>query len=233
MTAFSTDDDLLAAELAFGLIDDADRHLAEQRLVEDPAFAQAHQRWQAHAAALFADPGEAPRPSTWTAIVSRLPANDITSPRSRASLRWWQTGTVAATAAALILGAVALRAPTRIFVRVPVAEAPAAPMVAVLTGAKGLVTISFDPASGRMTSVASGLDIGHHSPELWAIPRDGKPRMMGIMNSSAPGWAKVPADARAILSAGVTIAVSVEPLGGSPSGLPTGPVILSGEMVAV
>ena len=32
-------------------------------------------------------------------------------------------------------------------------------------------------------------------------------------------------------SAGLTFAVSVEPLGGSPTGLPTGPVVFSGKLV--
>ena len=33
------------------------------------------------------------------------------------------------------------------------------------------------------------------------------------------------------LKQGMTIAVSVEPKGGSPTGLPTGPVIYSGQMI--
>jgi anti-sigma-K factor RskA len=228
--ALSDDDDLLAAELAFGLIDGADRQVAESRLGTDAAFAGAHARWQAYAAAMATDAGEAPRPSIWSAIEARLPANDMAPAAAPKSLRWWQTGTLAASAAAVVLGVIAVQKPETVFVHVPVIQAPTAPMVAVLTGKKGLVTISFDPASDRMTSAASGLDIGNHSPELWVIPADGKPRSMGVMNASAPAWAKVPATASGVLAAGVTIAVSVEPVGGSPAGQPTGPVILTGKM---
>jgi len=224
------EDELLAAELAFGLIDGAERAAAEARLGTDAAFAEAHARWQAYAAAMFTDPGEAPRPSVWSAIEARLPANDVSPKAAVRSLRWWRMGTLAASAAAVVLGVIAVQKPETVFVRVPVAQAPTAPMVAVLTGKKGLVTISFDPASGRMTSAASGLDIGDHSPELWVIPADGKPRSMGVMNPSAPGWAKVPLTAVSALGAGVTIAVTVEPVGGSPTGQPTGPVILTGKM---
>ncbi|WP_343611922.1 anti-sigma factor [Novosphingobium sp.] len=225
------DDELLAAELAFGLIDGADKHAAEARLTTDAGFAQAHARWQDYAAAMFHDAGEAPRPSVWSAIEVRLPVNDAGHAMvTRATLRWWQGGAAVACAAALVLGVVAMQKPTEVIVRVPVAQAPIAPMVAVLTGKQGLVTVSFDPASGRMTSAASGLALGAHVPELWVIPADGKPRSMGVMNAAAPGWGKVPATAIPALSAGVTLAVSVEPVGGSPTGLPTGPVILTGKM---
>ncbi|MDE1916572.1 MAG: anti-sigma factor [Sphingomonadales bacterium] len=232
----SEEDELLAAELAFGLIDGAEREAASARAARDGTFARAYRRWQDYAASMFMGPGEAPRPSVWSAIEARLPANDVTRavarPVARSTLRWWQAGAMAASAAALVLAWVNVQKPAQIIVKVPVAQAPAAPMVAVLTGKQGTVTINYDPSSGRMTSAASGLDIGAHSPELWVIPADGKPRSMGVMNGSAPEWAKVPASASSALAAGVTLAVSLEPIGGSPTGLPTGPVILTGKMTA-
>ena len=224
------EDELLAAELAFGLLDDPERAAAEGRLRSDAAFSQAHARWQAYAAAMFSDPGEAPRPSVWSAIEARLPVND-TSPAGtpRSTLRRWQAGTLVAIAAAIVLGVVAVQKPSRVPVRVPIVQPATAPMVAVLTGKKGVVMISFDPASRRITTAADGLDIGNHSPELWVIPADGRPRSMGLMNASAPGWAKVPAAASSMMAAGVTIAVSAEPIGGSPTGRPTGQVVLTGK----
>jgi anti-sigma-K factor RskA len=222
------DDDLLAAELAFGLIDGEERLAAERRLDRDPAFAAAHGRWQSYAAGLFSGPGEAPRPSLWNEIAAQLPANDVGV--ARGSLRWWQAGTLAASAAALVLAVIALRTPHTVFVRVPVAAPATAPMVAVLTGKTGFATVSFDPATGRLTSAANGLDLKAHSPELWVIPADGKPRSLGVMNAVAPGWGKIPARASAVMAASVTIAISVEPVGGSPTGQPTGPVILAGKL---
>jgi anti-sigma-K factor RskA len=79
------DDDLLAAELAFGLLDGIERQSAENRLGTDTAFAQAHAHWQAIAAGLFDGSGDAPRPSVWSRIEARLPANDVVptpTPRS-------------------------------------------------------------------------------------------------------------------------------------------------------
>lgn len=227
--ALSEEDELLAAELAFGLLDPPERQAAEARLGSDGAFADAHGRWQGYAAAMLDHPGEAPSPSVWSAIEARLPAND-SAPVAFASLRWWKAGTLVASAAAVVLGVVAIQKPQTIIERVPVAQQASAPMVAVLTGKKGFVTVSFDPASGRMTSAVNGLDLGAHSPELWVIPADGKPRSMGVMSASAPSWAKVPAPASSVMAAGVTIAVSVEPVGGSQTGQPTGPVILTGKL---
>ncbi|WP_454885044.1 anti-sigma factor [Sphingomonas oryzagri] len=229
--ALPDDDELLAAELAFGLIEGEEARTAETRLDRDPAFAAAYDRWLAHASAMFVDIGETPRLSVWRAIEARLPANDV-APTARSSLRWWQAGTLAASAAAIVLGVVALQKPETVFVRVPVAQQAAAPMVAVLTGKKGFATVSVDPATGRMISAADGLDIGEHSPQLWVIPADGKPRSMGVMNAAAPGWAKIPFTASSVMAAGVTIAVSVEPVGGSPTGQPTGPVILTGKLTS-
>ncbi|WBO23823.1 anti-sigma factor [Sphingomonas abietis] len=227
--ALSEEDELLAAELAFGLLDPPERQAAEARLGSDGAFADAHARWQDYMAAMFDHPGEAPSASVWSAIEARLPANDP-APALPATLRWWKAGTLVASAAAVVLGVVAIQKPQTIVERVPVVQQASAPMVAVLTGKKGFVTVSVDPASGHMTSAATGLDIGEHSPELWVIPADGRPRSMGVMNASAPGWAKLPAVASSVMTAGVTIAVSIEPVGGSPTGEPTGPVILSGKL---
>ena len=228
----SDDDDLLAAELAFGLIDGVERQAAEARLDRDRAFAAAHERWQAYAAAAFG-PGEAPSAGVWKAIERRIPANDV-DPMSvrRATLRWWQAGAIAASVAAIVLGVVA-RQKLETGTVAPVAQQTTTPMVAVLTGDKGVVTVSFDPSNGRMIVAANGVDVGKRSPELWVIPADGKPRSMGVMNAAAPTWATVPAAAASAMAAGATIAVSVEPVGGSPTGQPTGPVILSGKLTAL
>jgi anti-sigma-K factor RskA len=59
-TLLPEDDELLAAELAFGLIDGAEKRAAEAMLATDEAFAHAHSRWQEYAAAMFQYAGEAP-----------------------------------------------------------------------------------------------------------------------------------------------------------------------------
>ena len=69
-----------------------------------------------------------------------------------------------------------------------------------------------------------------HAHELWVIPADGKPRSLGTMKSAKQMHMRL-ADALAVLlQQGATIAISVEPPGGSPTGQPTGPVVASGAL---
>jgi anti-sigma-K factor RskA len=225
------DEDLRAAELAFGLLDEAERLEAESRAASHSGFAASYQRWQARAAALLAGPDVAPRPSVWTAIEARLPANDVASP-IRSSVRWWQAATLVASAAAGVLAVVAVEQRGPVPLPPLVQPQPSPPLVAVLTGKTGVVTVSYDRSSGRLTSAPTGVDIGDHSAELWVIPADGKPRSLGVIAAATPGWTKAPTPFAPLVAPGVTLAISVEPVGGSPTGQPTGPVILTGKIAA-
>ena len=232
------EDDLLAAELAFGLLDADERQAAEARLAGDASFAAIHRRWEGYAATMAEGRDEAPRPSIWPGIEARLPANDTAAAvASRSSVRWWQTSTFAALAAAVVLAVIGVQrsplpAPTAPIIA---SSQPVAPLVAVLTGApeKGVVTVSYDPATGRLTSAPIGIDVAGHSAELWVIPAGQSPRSLGVIAAGAPGWTRAPTKAAPALAAGATLAISVEPVGGSPTGLPTGPVILTGKVSAV
>ena len=228
------DDELLAAELAFGLLDGEERRAAEARTVER-AFADAVEIWRGYAAGLLTGPDTVPRPSVWTRIEARLGAKESAA-GPPATLRWWQAGALVASAAAIVLavvaverGPVAPRSP-----QIAAVTRSSAPLVAVLTAprGRGVVTVSFDPGSGHIVSAPIHIAIGDHSSELWVIPADGKPRSLGVVADKAPGWTKAPAAAAPEITPGVTLAISVEPVGGSRTGQPTGEVILSGKVVA-
>ena len=67
-----------------------------------------------------------------------------------------------------------------------------------------------------------------HSPELWLLPKGGAPIALGVVGADAP--IRLPM-AHAVGDAGRrTLAVSIEPLGGSPTGQPTGPVVATGYL---
>ncbi len=68
-----------------------------------------------------------------------------------------------------------------------------------------------------------------HSFELWAIKGSAAPRPMGLIDPKKPA-AQVP---RMIEGDDVTLAVSREPIGGSPTGQPTGPVLFTGKLIAL
>jgi anti-sigma-K factor RskA len=108
-------------------------------------------------------------------------------------------------------------------------------LVAVLTGSgrRDSVTISFDPATGKLVSAPVALGVGAGAAELWVIPADGTPRSLGVIAAAAPGMPRPRAGSAAVLAPGVTVAVSLEPAGGSPRSTPTGPVILTGKMTPI
>ena len=224
------EDELLAAELALGLLDETDRAHAEARLARDPAFSALYGRWRDYAAAMLGAGEEHPRPSIWSAIERGLPANDAAPAGRPASLRWWQASTAVASAAALILGAIAFR---------PVPPPPPAPvqraspaMVAVLVGDKdnGAIAVSYDPGSGKLTLTPTRLAIGKRSAELWVIAAGQKPRSLGVIPVSIVDRRSPRPELARIIGRGATLAVSAEPIGGSPTGQPTGPVLYTGTI---
>lgn len=234
MSTLSEEEELLAAELAFGLIAAETIPDLGARVARNPAFAAAYARWQDRAASLFTDVGETPSSAVWSGIEVRLPANNGAL-RGRESARGWRVAAFAASAAAMLLAVVLVERPTRTMVAnpsVPVVAQP--PLVAILSsGEKSVVAVSFDRVSGRLTSTPNALQIGNHAAQLWVIPADGKPRSLGLIATRAPGWSKAPAPAAAAILPGVTLAISVEPSGGSPTGRPTGPIILKGKVSAI
>ena len=109
---------------------------------------------------------------------------------------------------------------------------PDSSLVAVVNRSGDLpaLIVRVDQRSGivQVRSVASEAPSGRVL-ELWSVAQGGAPRSLGVVGSGVTR-AAVPGDRG--LAAGVTLAVSVEPPGGSPTGSPTGPVVYSGRLIA-
>lgn len=224
------EDEYLAAEHALGLVD------AQGREGSDPGFAETVEAWRARLDPLLG-PERAPPPQAWNGILAKLPANDD-APVARDPARPWRVATFAASAAAAVLLGLLV---TRPGAPVPTAPAPqvaaAAPrmMMASLTPkeGRGAVSVTYDDRAGLMTVNPVGMDAGGKAPELWVIPADGKPRSLGVIPERSGAAMTLAPERRALLAGGVTLAVSLEPQGGSPTGQPTGPVVMTGIMSAV
>lgn len=61
--------------------------------------------------------------------------------------------------------------------------------------------------------------------ELWILPAQGNPVSLGLLPASGGTHRTLTAAQRAALAGAKQLAVSLEPAGGSPTGLPTGPVL--------
>jgi anti-sigma-K factor RskA len=112
----------------------------------------------------------------------------------------------------------------------------AKPLMAELSG-EGAAMVSlmarYDSQSGRLAvmPVAAGKS-EEKSLELWIVDSGGKTRSLGVLPQTGEGEVIVPADMRASFGEGITLAVSLEPFGGSPTGVATGPVIAAGKTYA-
>jgi len=79
-----------------------------------------------------------------------------------------------------------------------------------------------------LAAVTSAQDL-----ELWAIKPGGKPISLGLVPAVGKGRIQLSEAQRALLTAPLTLAVSLEPHGGSPTGQPTGPVLYQGQLASL
>jgi len=233
--------DMSAAELALGLLEGEERAVALRRVLADRAFASEVETWRGHLAQLFDLWPEVAAPPAVLARVERsldatLAPMTTNAPASR---RWiWpaMTGLSSLAAAALLL--ILVTRPTPPVLVAPGSETtspvPTTLLVAAIASSAGgaPVTAVYDPASGGMRVTPQAMADARRSAELWVIAGDGVPHSLGLLPASG-GRMIVNAANRARLAAGATLAVSLEPIGGSPTGLPTGPVVAKGALSRV
>lgn len=224
--------DALAAELALGLLEGEERAAALRLVLSDRDFARTVADWRDALAPLFdLVPEVAPSADLWPRIEAALDGNAANAPRAG----FWKGATaVALAAAAALAGVLVLRpapAPQIIERAAPAVAQLAAPLVS--DGTASVVMARYDPAHATLRVQANALPDDDRATELWVIPADGTPRSLGVFGKSGMTEVAMTPTLRAWLVDGATLAVSLEPAGGSPTGLPTGPVIASGKLVTI
>jgi anti-sigma-K factor RskA len=227
--------DAEAFEYALGSGSREERQAFSRELERDPGLAAAVRYWDERLAALAAAiPPQAPSDGLLDAISSRLEAGAspnagnvvdigevIRLRRSRAVWRSIAAG-AGSLAAALALWVAAERFPPR---------SQESGLVAVVNRSGDLpaLIVRVDQRAGvvQVRAVAMEAPSGR-ALELWSVAQGGAPRSLGLV---ASGMTRTPMPRDRGLAEGVTLAVSVEPPGGSPTGSPTGPVIYSGRLI--
>ena len=68
---------------------------------------------------------------------------------------------------------------------------------------------------------------------IWAIEGSDAPKSLGLLKIDARNDVTLPADVLAKFGPGTTLAISLEPLGGSPNPTPTGPVVAAGKATPI
>jgi anti-sigma-K factor RskA len=222
----------LAAEYALGTLRGPARARLRRWMREDAALARAVAEWEARLSPL----AEAVRPvrapaRVWSEIEMRLGARP-------ASAGWWDSvafwrpfGLLASGAMAALLAVVTLLPAVK---PPPVEPAPAA-YIAVLSDPKTqrpvlVATAARHDARLSVRTLDPTILVSGRSLELWAVPRQGGPKSLGLLDAEH-ATLKLVGDADRVLGEVPLLAVSLEPRGGSPTGAPTGPVLYSGPCV--
>ena len=220
--------DTAAAELALGVLDGAERAGALRRMIGEPDFAREVERWRDHFALLFAGVAEVRAPDgLFEKIEARIGGTNAVVPIRRSA---WKPAALAASVAALLMTAVALRP-----VEAPPVPIATAPMIAAmaLTDTNASQPALYDAGSG-MVKMPGPMPIpAGRSAQLWVIEGDNAPKPLGTFRATGPGTYEADAKMGAVIAPGTKLAITLEPMGGSPTGKPTGPVIASGLLTKV
>ena len=216
MSATSADDaEWLAAEYVLGVLETADMRLAESRRETDAAFAADLLFWQQRLSplALLVAPVTPPA-SLWPrlALAAGISASVGTG------RRLWQAATAVSLLVAAGLALLLFLPPANRTQRLAAALGP------INDPARFLVDARPD-GSLAVTGLGNPAAPAGRSFQLWALPPGATaPVSLGVLppgsHTVAPGHAR----------SGEQLLVSEEPLGGSPTGAPTGPVVFGGTL---
>lgn len=207
-------DDALAAEYVLGVQDLTERSATQQRVRREPGFAALVEGWEYHFAGLNDEFAEVKAPNLLPMIEARLFPKPAQAARPRFNLFRWLSGM--AVAASLVLVGIATLVP------------PQPELVATLATADQRLSyeVSHLGEALQITRVAGLAAPEGQVHELWVIAPGQPPVSLGLL-ADKPLVVNYP-----VPPEGWVLAVSVEPAGGAPGGLPTGPVILTAKIGA-
>jgi anti-sigma-K factor RskA len=202
------EDDALAAEYVLGVLDLSDRTAVADRIRRDAAFAGLVAAWETRLSGLNDAYTDVPAPNLLPQIEARL------FPKvARPARNWfgWLAGALAAAAIAVVAFVAILHDPAPEFVAT--LSAVDRPLVFAASYTDGNLTMT--QTKGAAAGAANDY-------QLWLIVGDAAPVSLGLIDA--------PAITRPVdnLPEGAIIAVSLEPAGGSTTGAPTGPVLVTG-----
>lgn len=220
---------LLVAEYVLGLLEEPERAAMARAIEADPALAEEERFWQARFAGLDHLYGEVTPPARVRArIEGRLFGAGHKRPWYDSLLLWRGLAGAAVLLAVVGLGIGVLR---------PASDPLSGPDLVAAMRAEEVelaVVALYAPETQALRVSAHGAPAPHgHDFELWLIGPDGAPVSMGLV-FIGEGHTLVLDDAvRAAVAQGVTLAISIEPEGGSPLAGPSGPVVATGVAAAI
>lgn len=218
----------VAAEYALGTLSPRARRRLDALVRSDPRVAAVVRSWEYRLAGLAESvPAVTPAPRVWQGIAQRLGLQDRAGSPAQAwwaSLALWRGLAVAGLALAVGLG----------IVLATFRPSEPEPVVVVLAGQDARPALVASAARNSRTLVVkaiSTVDVAaDRSLELWALPEGQNPQPLGLVPATGVGRVTLSGPAETVLANARALAVSLEPAGGSPTGLPTGPVLYTGAV---
>lgn len=220
----------LAAEYVLGTLKGGARRRFEGWMHHDADLRNITAEWRQRLTPMIEFAGDVTPPtSVWTGIERRL--NLRAKPDSgwkfwlNENLAFWRNLGLVSTGLAAVLLAMVLT--TR------VADTPNISYVATLTDDKAqtalLLTADREHRALDVRVITSAQVAADKSLHLWAVPKAGKPRSLGVLASNRGRFALPDS---AISDDVAVLAVTLEPKGGSPDpNGPTGPILYKGNWV--
>lgn len=223
----------LSAEYALGTLRGPARRRFERWLAADARLRAQVQAWQQRLAPLDAQiEPVAPHERVWRGIRMRVqPQQGDRAASWWDSVRFWRgaafAGFLTAGALALTLGVLLPRQPEMMVVVMADQRAQPAMTVSWHVEERGQKRLRI--------RVLGHADMAPDTAwELWALPASGgQPVSLGLISTHETQTMMLPPRLADIVNAAHGLAMSVEPKGGSPTGLPTGPVLYEGPCTRI
>jgi anti-sigma-K factor RskA len=217
--------DRLAAEYVLGTLRGRARRRFEHWLFS-PQLGALVKAWEERLAGLESQLERvAPPPAVWHGIEEQL---ELRTLGRRPAMRW-----LGIAASLLFFG----------FIGIFVMRGPGQP-TPLLATQQALIQQEAGPIYWRVVLLGDNQQVAIHvdsahaleagkALELWVLPAQGNPVSLGLLPVSGEARRTLTAAQRAALAGAKQLAVSLEPAGGSPTGLPTGPVLHVAPLTAV
>ncbi|GGX57807.1 anti-sigma factor [Saccharospirillum salsuginis] len=210
----------LASEYVLGSLTGGARRRFERWMVDDRRVRQEVRFWEEKLGVLAQVlPEQRPRKQVWNAIEQRLWPEQ----KQRRSSWIWPTWSALASLAVVILASVLLVTSEESIDTPP----HLAGAVVSEQGDAPLWLINEAQRTERLNvrSVAASQADAGKDYELWIVPDDADPISLGVVPVGGTHSVSLTPVTRAALQQSQTLAISLEPEGGSPTGAPTGPIL--------
>jgi anti-sigma-K factor RskA len=223
----------LAAEFVLGLVQGEERDKLARRLRDDHVFARDVEFWEARLGPLAGNLAADVPPHVWQNIAQAVGHKPVPLSASSAvdaqsglwnSVPFWRRFGFASSTLAAACIVFMLHGNPR----------PPPDLIATLqlTNGTSVIMASLDRMTGRVTLMpaANMPTPPEQTYELWLVPANGTPQSLGTFVADRPRAMLMPENMMQHAGADATLAVSLEPMGGSTTGQPTGAIVAKGEL---